>query len=176
MVKPARRASSPIQHDRSSRGAFALIDVIIAGVILAVGLGAVITLSGRSIAAAQLGEQLSTAAMLADEQLNLVLARGPDDYAKAFPVEAVCDEPFSQYRYRLEFGGGRSVGEPYEVSVTITWGEPSGGQVTANTPGAPAVSGRSVKVSTLMAPRQIGADVELDPDRQPTETILRGVR
>lgn len=157
---------------RHTRTAFALVDVIVAGVMLAVGLGAVIALSGRSIAAAQLGEELATAAMLADEQLNFVLARGADDYAKAFPVEGACEEPFAQFRYQLEFAGGRSVGEPYEVTATITWGEP----LRAAASGAPVAEGRSISIKTLIAPRQIGADVDLDPDRRPTESILRGVR
>ena len=37
---------------------------------------------GRALSSQAVGERLSTAATLADEQLHLVLARGPDDYAR----------------------------------------------------------------------------------------------
>lgn len=158
------------------RRAFALIDVVVAGVILAVGLGVVISLSGRAVRSAQQGEELATAAMLADEQLNLVLSRGPDDYAKRFAVEGACDDPFSQYRYRLDFAGGRSVSEPYEVSVTVSWG--GGGAVPRNAPpsSTSADDSRVLTIKALMAPHQIGADVDTDPDRRPATTIQRGAR
>jgi hypothetical protein len=149
------------------------VDVVIAGVILAIGLGAILSLSGRSISAAQRGEELATAAMLADEQLNLVLARGPDDYARRFGLEGVCDEPFSDYRYRLEFAGGRSVGEVYDVRVTIVWGS-SGGGSGGSSSASSANDARSLTISTLIAPREIGEDVEIDPDRRPEQSILRG--
>ncbi len=155
--------------------AFALVDVVIAGMILAIGLGAILSLSGRSITAAQRGEELATAAMLADEQLNMVLARGPDDYARRFGLEGVCDEPFTNYRYRLEFAGGRSVGEVYDVRVTIEWGGGAGG--TSSSASAASNSrnaSQSLTISTLIAPREIGEDVEVDPDRRPEQSILRG--
>lgn len=154
--------------------AFALVDVVIAGVILAIGLGAILSLSGRSITAAQRGEELATAAMLADEQLNMVLARGPDDYARRFGLEGVCDEPFDDYRYRLEFSGGRSVGEVYDVRVTITWGAGGASLSAASNTGAAASAAQSLTISTLIAPREIGEDVEVDPDRRPAQSILRG--
>ena len=155
-----------VHHPR----AFALIDVIVGCIILAVGLGAVISLSGRAVRAGQQGEILSTAAMLADEQLALVLARGPDDFAQRFPVQGQCDEPFAQYAYRLDITGGRSAGEVYQVSATITWGGAS-----ANSPTNPAAaSSNSLSIQTLLAPRTIGIDAETEPDRRPAQTLDRG--
>jgi hypothetical protein len=96
--------------------------------------------------------------MLLDEQLNLVMARGPDDYAGRFDAEGVCDEPFQAYRYRLELRGGGG-GEPYTVTATISW--QAGGRE------------RSESAQTLIAPR-LGE--EPDPDRRPGQTVEREFR
>ena len=61
-----------------SRRGVALIDAIIAAVILGVALSAIIGLGNQALNSQRVGEELRTAAMLADEQLNLVLARGPE--------------------------------------------------------------------------------------------------
>lgn len=168
---------------RRANPGFALVDVIVAVVILGVGLAVIISLSGRSIASAQQGETLAIAAALADEQLNLVLARGPDDYARRFPVEGACDVPFESYDFRLEFSGGRSVGEPYDVRVTISWGGGSGGgssgspAASSSSPaavGASASDSKSLTIRTLMAVRDLGIEAETDPDRRPVTPIQRG--
>lgn len=158
--------------DRPLRRGFALIDVVVAGIILAVALGALVSLSGRAVRSAQQSEELATAAMLADEQLQLVLSRGADDYAKQFPVEGACDEPFAAYTYRLEFSGGASAGEPYTVRATIFWGAP----VKLATSSGPGGDARSLSIETLIAPRQIGADVEAYPSRRPEQPLQRGAQ
>jgi Tfp pilus assembly protein PilV len=139
------------------RPAFALLDVIIAGIIIGISLAAIIGLTGRALSSQAQGEELQTAAMLADEQLNLVLARGPDSYGRSFPTSGECDPPFSNFSYNLDFAGG-SASDPYRVTVTISWAGGAGG-----TP-------RSVSLQTLVAPRE-GDDP--DPDRKPTETPSR---
>src|SRR5690606_4616821 len=63
------------------RRGFILVDVIVAGVLLGIGLVTVIGLTGSAIASQRRGEELQVAAMLADEQLNLALAVGPEAYA-----------------------------------------------------------------------------------------------
>ncbi|MFN5959738.1 MAG: hypothetical protein ACK462_17560, partial [Planctomyces sp.] len=95
------------------------------------------------------GEGPAPPATLADEQLSLVLARGPDNYAKSFPIEGACEEPFGEYRFKLTFSAA-TASEPYVVRCTITWTEPSGTQ--------------EVVVETRMATRE-GTDP--DPDRRP---------
>lgn len=132
-------------------GAFALLDALVAAVIMGVALSAIIGLSSQAINSQRLGEQIATAAMMADEQLNLVLARGPDGYAKSYPVEGACDAPFGAYRYKLDFSGG-SGGTPYRVRCTILWDA-----ATSATP-------QSIVVDTLVAART-GDDP--DPDRKP---------
>lgn len=137
-----------------SRRAVALLDAIVAAIILGVALSAIIGMGNQAIVSQSTGERLAIAARLADEQLNLVLARGPDGYATRFKLEGPCDEPFQEYRYQLEFVGSGS--EAYRVKCTIFW---------------PASLGeRSVVVETMIAPRP-GEDP--DPDRRPAEAVER---
>lgn len=152
------RRSTPCASNRAARawrGAFILADALVATVLLAGALTAVLSLASRALSAQRQGERLQIVAMLLDEQLNLVLMRGPDNYASAYLADGSCDAPFADYRYRLSFSGGTG-GDPYEVSATILWTES----------GRP----RSESITTLIAPR-LGA--EPDPERKPTETILR---
>ena len=140
---------------RLSRGV-ALIDAIVAAVILGVALSAVIGMGSQAINSQRIGQEIQTASMLADEQLNLVLARGPDDYAKRFPpLSGECDEPFKSFAYALVISGGAG-GAPYQVRATIKW-DSSGRE-------------RSVTVETLIAPR-LGEDI--DPDRRPATPVER---
>jgi len=139
---------------RARRGV-ALVEVIVATIILGVALSVLIGLTGRAISSQQAGERLSTVAMLLDEQLNLVLARGPDNYAARFDSVGTCDAPFEAYRYELSLSGGQA-GEAYVVVATITWSE--GGRL------------RSESLQTMIAPR-LGD--EPDPDRRPDEPVLR---
>ncbi len=133
-----------------------LVDLLVAAVLMGVALAVLVGMAGRALSSQSKGERLATAAMLADEQLNLVLSRGPDQYASRFDVEGACDAPFEAFRYRVDVGGGGASGEPYEVSTTILWSE--GGRE------------KSIRVDTLMAPR-LGD--EADPDRKPKERVER---
>jgi len=137
------------------RRAVVLIDAIVGSVLLGVSLVALITLTTGAISSQVEGERLQAAAMLLDEQLNLVLARGPDDYAQRFGLEGECDPPFESYRYRLEFSGGEG-GVPYLVRATIAWKD--------------AVRERSASVETMIAPRR--GEVP-DPIRSPQQPVER---
>jgi Tfp pilus assembly protein PilV len=132
------------------------VDIIVATILLAVSLTALVSMTGRALSAQRAGEQIQTAAMLLDAQLNLVLARGPDNYASRFETDGVCEEPFSAFRYKLEFSGGEG-GDPYRVVATVTW-------ANGNTP-------QSASVETMIAPR-LGDDP--DPDRRPDQPAQRG--
>lgn len=132
-----------------------LIDAIIGTILLGIALTAILGLAGRALSSQLTGESLQTAAMLLDEQLNLVLARGPDNYASRFQAEGFCDEPFQHYRYKLEFSGG-SGGTAYTVTASVYW--------------MAAGRERSESVQTMIAPR-LGE--EPDPDRRPAESVQR---
>lgn len=139
----------------SQRPAVVLVDVIVGTIILAIVLGAVLSLASRALAMQGDARRLQVVAMLLDEQLALVLARGPDDYRRSFPTKGSCDAPFQQYAYELEFEGG-AAGDPYLVRATIRWLEGS--------------RPRALSCETLIAPR-LGDDP--DPDRTPPQTETR---
>ncbi|MBL8991215.1 MAG: hypothetical protein JNJ48_06510 [Phycisphaerae bacterium] len=138
-----------------SRRGVALIDAIVGAVVLGISLAAIIGLGGQAARSQAHGEELQVASMLADEQLNLVLARGPDDYAKRFPVRGQCEAPFERFAFELTFSEG-SGGAPYRVRATIAW--PSGGD------------SRSLVIEALVAPRP-GDDP--DPIRYPEAPVER---
>lgn len=148
-----------VNRFRPSRRGFALADVIVGTVILGAALAVIIGLAGRAVTSQAQGQELSDAAHLADEQLQMVLARGPDDYLRRFPVQGTCEAPFERYRYVLAFSGGTSIGDPYKVSATIAW-KGAGGD-------------KSLTVDTLMAGRTGNPDGESDPIRTPPAAIDR---
>ncbi|MBX3357762.1 MAG: hypothetical protein KF745_04970 [Phycisphaeraceae bacterium] len=141
-----------------SRGGFALVDVITASVLMGIALAVAIGISGHAISSQARGRDLQTAAALADEQLSLVLARGPDDYARRYPTRGECDAPFQDFTYDLALTGG-SASEPVRVKCTISWAR-------ASTP-------QSIAIETLVAPRLVAGSEEPDPPRNPNETITR---
>ena len=132
-----------------------LVDAIVGSILLGMALATIIGLATRAIGAQIEGQELRTAAMLLDEQLNVVLMRGPDGYASRFDTEGPCEEPFANYSYRLEISGGES-GNAYDVVATVSWF--SAGRV------------KSESVRTLIAPR-LGDDP--DPIRRPDEAVQR---
>ena len=133
-----------------------LVDLLVAAVLMGVALAVLVGMAGRALSSQSTGERLATAAMLADEQLNLVLARGPDQYASRYEVEGACEAPFESFRSRIDVGGGGAGGEAYEVAATILWREGD--------------RERTIRVDTLMASR-LGE--EADPDRKPKERVER---
>ncbi|MBY0308778.1 MAG: hypothetical protein K2Q09_08560 [Phycisphaerales bacterium] len=138
----------------TTRRAVALVDAIVAVIILGVSLAVILSLTGQAISSQRRGEELQTAAMLADEQLNLVLTHGPDDYAKSFPVDGDCNEPFQAYHFKLSIDG-QGDAAPYKVACTVSW----------ESSGRP----QSVRVGTLIAARP----AVNQNDRRPTEPVGR---
>ena len=139
----------------SRRRGVILVDAIIGAVLLGGTLAALLTIAGRAVRAQGEGQRLATAAALIDEQLNLILARGPDNYGARFDLKGQCDPPFEVYGYEIEIDGGQS-GEAYDVLVTVRW--------------AYAGRIRSAQVATMIAPRE-GDDP--DPERTPAEPVER---
>lgn len=133
------------------------MDVLVGAMLIGVALAVIVGLTGRCLSAQKRGDELATAAALADEQLQLVLARGPDEYAKRFALEGACEPPFNDYRFKLEFAGG-SASKPYEVSCTISW--------------SLGLAPQSIVIQTLMATRD-GGEGEPDPIRAPDTSIIR---
>lgn len=164
MVSPLPAYPSSIRvtrHRRGRRGAslqrrgWALLDVIIGSIILAVGLAAIISLAGRSLAMQQRAEQEIVAAHLLDGILNEVLAMGPVDWASTQPPSGHCQEPFEDWRWEVEVTK-QGLGDAYRVMAIVF-----------------DAQGREFAVDTLMAPRLTDDE---EPDRAPRVPIDRNAR
>lgn len=137
------------------RPSFVLADAIVATVMLGAALSVIVSLVGRALAAQRVGERLEVVAMLLDEQLQMVVARGPDNYLQRFPANGKCDAPFADYEYQLAITSNGSA-DAYSVKATIFWREGS--------------RSLSESVETRIAPRR---GDEPDPDRKPAESVVR---
>lgn len=134
------------------RGGFTLIEVLIAGVILAIGMTTLLTLTSRAIGLQRRGEQKIVAAALLDELLGSVLTEGPQDFLRLQSTSGPCDPPYEDWEFAVDIEN--AVGsDPYRVLATVT-----------------APDGRTYECGTLMAPK-LGETP--DPDRVPPEPIDR---
>lgn len=150
---PVARASSPWKFP--VRSAFTLVEAIVATIILGVALTALLGLTTRAVGAQTRGEHLATAAMLADNRLNLVLALGPEEYPAEFDLRGTCESPFEKYAYEIELDP-KGQTDPYDVFITISWQD--AGRL------------RTLSFDTKLAPRR---GDEPDPERAPDDVIGR---
>ena len=139
---------------RPRRG-MALIDVIVGGLILAIGIAASMSLASRSLVAQRDGERVSTAAWLADELLAMVVVEGPVAFPQLHDIAGKFDEPFDQFTYEVEIED-QGDGEPFRVAAVVKWGE----------------GGHNIRVETLVALR-LGDPLQL---REPMEPVDRDLR
>ncbi len=104
---------------RRHRGV-ALMDAIIGGVMLGVGLAVVVSLASRSIAIQAQSQHLLTAAWLVDELLAMVLVEGPQDYPKLYATSGRFEFPFEDYEYEVHI---EDIGlrQPYKVTASVRW-------------------------------------------------------
>jgi len=103
-----------------SRSAFALLDVLLGGIVLSIALVAVFGLSSQALTSQVVGEKRMQAAMLADVLLNQVLAVGPEEYSSRFATSGVADPPFDDFEYEIVIRD-EGVGRPFTVTATIYW-------------------------------------------------------
>jgi type II secretion system protein I len=137
---------------RFKRTGFTLIEVLIAGVILAIGMTTLLTLTSRAINLQRRGEQKIVAAALLDELLGSVLTEGPQDFIQIQSTSGACEPPFEDWEYTVDIDN--AVGsDPYKVLATVI-----------------APDERSYECATLIAPK-LGETP--DPDRIPPEPIDR---
>jgi len=106
-----------MNHERKG---FALLDVLVGGLVLSIALTAIFGLTRRSLSSQLRGEKRQQASMLLDSLLNQVLAIGPVKYPNTFSTSGVADPPFDEFEYeiRLEDEG---IGHPYDVTATVSW-------------------------------------------------------
>jgi type II secretory pathway pseudopilin PulG len=145
-----RRVRSPRAH-----GGWALIDVIVGGVILAIGLATVVSLAERALALQQKAEREAVAATLVDGLLADVLATGVVEWESTRSNEGAFDPPFDDWAWQVDIDQ-QGLGDPYSVAATVT--DPNGS---------------SYRVSTLIAPRPDGVTL---PERAPQTPLDRQAR
>ncbi len=138
---------------------FALIDVMVGGILLAIGLTAILSLASRALSLQQRGEREIVASSLLDLTLSTVLSEGPADYPKLHPVSAAFPDPFSEWEYEVELEDGAS-GVPFRVIASVRH-VPTGGRWSCET-------------LIAMKPKPIGAEEE--PQRFPSVPIDRESR
>jgi hypothetical protein len=139
------------------RRGIALVDAIVGGLMLGIGLTVVVSMASRALARQTDGEKRMVASWLADEMLNMVLAEGPEKYEVSHDTADRFGDPFADFSYEINIDLlGR--GAPYRVTATVTWPV---GRTT-----------HFVRVETLIAAR-LGDPVQL---REPYEPLDRDAR
>ena len=131
-------------------GGFTLVEVLVAGVILAlsaVALGVTISQSIRSLA---LARDYQRAAELLDETLTKIDLIGPSRLLFEGPTEDVFRPPHEKFAWQAQIEP-RTQGHLYEVTVRILWETPGGTQ-------------RSIEAQTLLNDPPDSRPTELDWD------------
>ena len=149
-----KHSARHLQGSRRARG-FALIDVIIAGVILGIGLTTLFALTSRSLDMQRDGEIQVMAAGMLDDLLSTVLLEGPADFPDLHPIGGRGEYPYEQFEYRVNINDPGE-GEPYRIEAVVIHD-----------------SGRTYRCETLIAAK-LGD--EPDPIRYPEEPIDREAR
>lgn len=138
-----------------ARRGFALLDAILGGTLLAVGLAGVVTLSQRSLVMLQRGEHEAMAAAMLDELLAGVVTEGPDAYSQVREPAGRMPAPWPNWEYAVEIRPG-AVGDPMDVVAMVRTPE-----------------GVEYRCMTRVAPH----DENLAPDERAPETpVDRGTR
>ena len=143
-----------VRRARTRRG-WALVDVIVGGVILAVGLAAVVSIAQRALAMQQRAEREVAAAALVDGLLNEVLATGVVEWQLTKLPEGSFDAPFEEWDWNVEIKA-QAQGDPHRVVAIVR--DPAGTEY---------------RIETLIAPRP---DDLPDPVRAPATPIDRQAR
>lgn len=154
MTRKAPILRSAPRASRRGRRGFALMDAIIAGVILSVGMLTVLSMGGQALALTRRGEIDVRAAAALDELLASVLTEGPVAFPDLHPLSGRFDgaSPYGDFTYGIEIEQGGS-GVPALVRVTLVH-----------------ETGRSYDIETLVAEKR---GEEPDPIRTPYEPIDR---
>lgn len=137
--------------NRPRRGA-ALVDVLVGGVILSIGLGIAMSVASRSLASQTDGEKQMVAAWLADELLAMVVMEGPVAYPQLHDTAGRFDAPFDEYTFDVGIDD-QGIGLPFRVTAHVRWDG----------------RGDGVQIETLIAQRQ-GDPIEI---REPFEPVDR---
>jgi hypothetical protein len=152
-----RTHAHPRMRPRRQRRGFALMDAVIAGVLLAIGMIAVLSVGGQAMTMQMRGEIDVRASAALDNLLSGVLTEGPEDYEQLYPLSG-----------RFEDGSGF---EDFEFVLAIERGGPGvPARVTAR---VRHEEGREYEIETSIAELR---GEEPHPERLPPEPIDREAR
>ena len=107
---------------RRSRRGFALMDVLVGGVMLGIGLAVTLSIASRSISAQSNGEKQMTAAWLLDELLSMVLVEGPVEFSHVQATSGTFDPPFDLFEYDVNLED-LGIGQPFLITATVRWAQ-----------------------------------------------------
>jgi hypothetical protein len=141
------------RHDH--RRGFALLDAILGGALLALGLAGLVSLSQRSLAMLQRGEREAMAAAMLDELLAQVVTEGPNAFARIRSTGGRMPEPWPDWEFTVEIQTGE-VGDPFDVLAVVR--DPDG---------------VAFRCATRVAPHD---DQQMPPVRAPTVPLDRATR
>lgn len=150
----SRNTQAGARPIRPRRG-IALIEALVGGTILGIGLAVLVSIASDASARMRLGEERIVASWIIDEMLNMIVVEGPVEYLKRYDLEGTCPAPYERYSFKLELQDQGDV-EPYRVTLTVSW--QSGGRL------------RSETVQTYIAIRRGETQIE---NRKPGEPITR---
>jgi hypothetical protein len=102
------------------RRGIALVDAILGGVILGIGLAVTLSLASRAVAAGAEGQRRIVASWLLDELLGMVVADGPVDFPRLNATGGRFDHPFDDYEFAVALED-LGIGQPFRVTATVRW-------------------------------------------------------
>ncbi len=147
-------------HGLHHRRGFALMDAIVGGIMLGIGLAAILSVASRSVALRTEGQRQIVAAWLLDELLAMVLVEGPVAYPQLYATQGRFDFPFEDFEYDLDIDD-LGLQEPFRVTATVRW--------------AQGVRSRQAHAQTYIAERRGDAmeDLERRAPLEPIDRVLR---
>ena len=144
-------------HRSRSRRGFALMDVIVGGMMLSIGLGVVLMLASRALSSQAQGERQMVAAWLLDELLAMVVVEGPVEFPHRQPTHGRFDPPFAGFEFDVNLED-LGVGKPFLVTATVRW--------------LRGREERQVQAQTYIATRYVDPENPIE-ERAPVEQIDR---
>ena len=136
---------------------FALMDAVIGGVLLAIGMVAILSVGGQALMLQRRGELDVRAASAMDELLSMILTEGPVDFEDLHPTTGrfEYDSPYDGFEYDSVISQG-GAGIPAHIRLNLKHD-----------------TGRSYSIETRIAEKR---GDEPDPVREPSEPIDREAR
>lgn len=108
-------------NTQNRSGGFTLLEVMIALAIVAIALVSLLGLANRSIAVQERLQRMTRATLLAQEKMTEIELASEAKTLVFEPDEGVFAEPFSDFRWQLEFTD-TPIPVVTQVTLTVAWG------------------------------------------------------